>query len=315
MNNSFRITLLLALFLNIFHALPAQTSYTAYYGKTISAYGNMVEHNYTLAAKLYEEAFADNLPFPDDLANLRDCYLAMGDTAAAVNCVERMIACGWQLQETYPVMDFSPLRNRIGAFDSARIAHITDIYPTLRQNYQQQIDLVENAYLERIVLNEIFCQEVRDGAFGEERWTNALFAQNAADLCDLLRNKELDRKHVDVWNSLLLQIALVHCAKALGLKEYARDTLYTEMMELLKQEVLKGNLHPDVYASVYDIVYWFNYGKSYYGRQLSFDPETGKHRCVEIEDAANVDKRRAEIGLPPVWAFCKKYNLTLPDNY
>ena len=70
----------------------------------------------------------------------------------------------------------------------------------------------------------------------------------------------------------------------------------------------------DVYASVYDIVYWFNYGKSYYGRQLTFDPETGKHRCVEVEDAAAVDKRRAEIGLPPVWAFCKKYNITPPAN-
>lgn len=313
MNNFLRV-ILLALFLNIFSVLPAQAPYTAYYEKTISAYGNMAEGNYSLAAKLYEEAFADNLPFPDDLANLRDCYLAMGDTASAVNCVERMIACGWQLRETYPVMDFTPMENRIGSFDSVRIAHITAIYPALRQKYLQQIDPALNAYLERIVLNEIFCQEVRDGAFGEERWTNAPFAQNAADLCDLLKNKELDRKHVDVWNSQLLQIALVHCAKALGLKEYARDTLYTGMMELLKQEVLKGNLYPDVYASVYDIVYWFNYGKSYYGRQLTFDPETGKHRCVEIEDAATVDKRRAAIGLPPVWAFCKKYNIVPPAN-
>ena len=315
MNNFFRTSLLLLLFLDIFNALPAQTSYTEYYEKTISAYVNMVERNYPLASKLYEEAFTDNLPFPDDLANLRDCYLAMGDIANAVNCVDQMIACGWQLYESYHVVDFAPMENRIGAFDSARIAQLTDIYPTLRQNYLQHIDPATNAYLERIVLNEIFCQELRDGAFAEERWTNALFAQNAVELCDLLKNKELDRKHVDVWNSQMLQIALVHCAKALGLKEYARDTLYTGMMELLKREVQKGNLYPDVYASVYDIVYWFNYGKSYYGRQLSFDPETGKHRCVEIDDAATVDKRRAEIGLPPVWAFCKKYNITPPANY
>lgn len=310
-----KIMLVCAALLSVVATASAQTSYNAYYEKTICAYSSMAERNYALAAKLYEEAFADNLPFPDDLANLRDCYLAMGDTTSAVNCVNRMIACGWQLHETYPVMDFTPMENRIGAFDSARIAQITDIYPTLRQNYLQQIDPAKNAYLERIVLNEIFCQEVRDGVFGEEQWTNAPFAQNAADLCELLKNKELDREHVDVWNNQLLQIALVHCAKALGLKEYARERLYTEMMELLKQEVLKGNLYPDVYASVYDIVYWFNYGKSYYGRQLSFDPETGKHRCVEIEDTATVDKRRAEIGLPPIWAFCKKYNITPPANY
>ena len=126
--------------LSVVATASAQTSYNAYYEKNICAYSSMAERNYTLAAKLYEEAFADNLPFPDDLANLRDCYLAMGDTTSAVNCVNRMITCGWQLHETYPVMDFTPMENRIGAFDSARIAQITDIYPTLRQNYLQQID-------------------------------------------------------------------------------------------------------------------------------------------------------------------------------
>jgi hypothetical protein len=226
-----------------------------------------------------------------------------------------MVACGWQLYETYPVIGFRSLENRIGAFDSVRIVYITSIYPTLRQNYLQQIDPTENAYLERIVQNEIFCQEIRDGRFGEDEWLNAVFAQNALDLCSLLKNKKLNRRNVDVWNNQLLQIALVHCAKALGLNEYGRDTIYTDMMDLLKKEVLKGNLHPDVYASVYDIVYWFNNNKSYYGRQLSFDPETGKHFCVEIEDVSNVDKRRAEIGLPPVRVFCKKYNITPPANY
>ena len=86
-------------------------------------------------------------------------------------------------------------------------------------------------------------------------------------------------------------------------------------MDLLKKEVLKGNLYPDVYASIYDIVYWFNYHKSYYGRQISFDQKTGKNYCVEIDDPIGVDVRRAEIGLPPVWAFCQKYNITPPANY
>lgn len=298
-----------------FGYVEAQTSYVPYYTKTIDAFTKMAENNYVQAVESYEEAFSNYYPFPEDLANLRDCYLALEDTANAVNCVKRMVACGWQLYETYPVIGFRSLENRIGAFDSVRIVYITSIYPTLRQNYLQQIDPTENAYLQRIVQNEIFCQEIRDGRFGEDEWLNAVFAQNALDLCSLLKNKKLNRRNVDVWNNQLLQIALVHCAKALGLNEYGRDTIYTDMMDLLKKEALKGNLHPDVYASVYDIVYWFNNNKSYYGRQLSFDPETGKHFCVEIEDVSNVDKRRAEIGLPSVRFFCKKYNITPPANY
>ena len=213
------------------------------------------------------------------------------------------------------VINREPLENTIGAFDSAQIAYITSIYPTLRQTYLQQIDPDENSYLERIVLNEIFCQEVRDGDLVDEKWKSAVYAQNAVALSNLLENREMDRAKVDVWNSILMQIALVHCAKSLGWIEYGRDSLYPGFMDLLKKEVMKGNIHPDVYATVYDIVYWFNYDKSYYGRQRSFDPVTGKHFCVEIEDVSNVDKRRAEIGLPPVWAFCKKYNTTLPANY
>lgn len=82
----------------------AQSSYMPYYQKTINAYAKMAEGQYSLAVKLYEEAFSKDYPFPDDLSNLLDCYLALEDTTSAVNCVKRMIACGWQLDETYPAI-------------------------------------------------------------------------------------------------------------------------------------------------------------------------------------------------------------------
>lgn len=316
MNTNPRVFLLLVFLMSILCSLPAQTPYAPYYEKTINAYTNMAEGNYSLAVGLYEEAFSISYPFPDDLANLRDCYLALGDTVSAVNCVKRMVACGWQLYETYPVIGLEPWKNKIGDFDTTQINHIANLYPTLRQNYLQQINPSENAYLERIVLNEIFCEDIRDGEFAKiNNLSRSAFAQNAIDLCELLKNKELDRKEVEVWNHTYLLTTLVHCAKSVGLKKYKSGTTYAELMDLLKKEVLKGNLNPDIYASVYDIVYWFNYHKSYYGRQVSFNPKTGKHYCVEIEDVSSVDKRRAEIGLPPVWAFCKKNNITLPANY
>ena len=274
----------------------------------------MAARNFRQAAELYEEAFSESYPFPDDFANLRDCYLALGDTTGALNCVKRMIACGWQLNETYPVIGRESIENNIGNFDTTQISHLTSIYPTLRLNYLQQIVPSKNAYLERIVLNEIFCQEIRDGEFAK-KLSSAVFVQNTYDLCELLKNKDLDRKEVDVWNHSLFLITLVHCAKSVCLTKFKDDTLFSNLMDLLKEEVMKGNLYPDVYASVYDIVYWFNHNKSYYGRQVSVDPKTGIRFCVEIEDVGDVDKRRAEIGLPPVWAFCKKFDITPPVNY
>lgn len=312
----FQLSFWLLFFMNLLCTLTAQNSYAPYYEKTINAYTKMAEGNYSLAVELYEKAFSNDYPFPDDLANLRDCYLALGDTTLAVNCVKRMITCGWQLYETYPVVGLAPWKNKIGAFDTTQINYITNLYQTLRQSYLQQIVPSENAYLERIVVNEIFCEDIRDGEFGKiKKLSRSVFAQNAIILCELLKNKELDRKEVDVWNHTLLLTALVHCAKSIGLKKYKSGKTYAELMDLLKKEVLKGNLYPDVYASIYDIVYWFNYHKSYYGRQISFDPKTGKNYCVEIDDPIGVDVRRAEIGLPPVWAFCQKYNITPPANY
>jgi len=306
--------LLCALMLAFGYVWGQTSSYTSYYEKTIGAYNNMAERNFLLAAELYEEAFSESYPFPDDLANLRDCYLALGDTTRALNCVKRMIACGWQLNETYPVIGRESIENNIGNFDTTQISHLTSIYPTLRLNYLQQIVPSKNAYLERIVLNEIFCQEIRDGEFAK-KLSSAVFVQNTYDLCELLKNKDLDRKEVDVWNHSLFLITLVHCAKSVCLTKFKDDTLFSNLMDLLKEEVMKGNLYPDVYASVYDIVYWFNHNKSYYGRQVSVDPKTGIRFCVEIEDVGDVDKRRAEIGLPPVWAFCKKFDITPPVNY
>ena len=40
--------------------------------------------------------------------------------------------------------------------------------------------------------------------------------------------------------------------------------------------------------------------KQIYGTQLQADPKTGKNHFFPIEDEANVDTRRAKIGLPPL---------------
>lgn len=292
-------------------------TYTAYYEKTTKAFIAKIENNYDQAAALYEEAFSDYYPFHDDMASLRDCYLALGDTNRAIDCVKRMIACGWQSKETIPVIGQEVLHeHEIGNFDSLTISYILEIQPALRQEYLRQINQEENAYLYRIMMNEIFCQDLRWCKFNKRKYKKPLdmaWEQNVDELINLLKNKELDRRKVDVWNRSEFEITIIHCAQTV----WNNESKFDELMSVLKQEIKKGNISPHLYATAYDVVFWqkSKFKKSFYGNQTVYDEKAGGRVCIEIEDVENVDKRRAEIGLPPLWAYCKMYNRIPPKNY
>jgi hypothetical protein len=47
--------------------------------------------------------------------------------------------------------------------------------------------------------------------------------------------------------------------------------------------------------------------KQIYGSQIGGDP--GNYYVLPLEDPDNVDKRRAEVGLPPLYEYLKHYNI------
>jgi hypothetical protein len=70
------------------------------------------------------------------------------------------------------------------------------------------------------------------------------------------------------------------------------------MAKLPKDEVSRSN-----YAYLTDRVLLAEGKKQLYGTQFIFS--NGKWRPRPIQDEANVDKRRAEIGLPPLAEYAK----------
>lgn len=71
------------------------------------------------------------------------------------------------------------------------------------------------------------------------------------------------------------------------------------LLALLRHQVTKGNLHPEDYAHLYDATYYHTHGKSYYGTL----------KGIEIHRYKKVDKRREEIGLPPLWVYIKLHDI------
>ncbi len=101
-----------------------------------------------------------------------------------------------------------------------------------------------------------------------------------------------------------------------GLKAFSLLTLHLtdfhfqeQMLLLIKQRYLAGELEGQDYALLYDKVLVHKGKPQYYGTQFIF--EKGKYVPDEIEDEENVDLHRKAVGLPSL----AEYSQFLNDFY
>jgi hypothetical protein len=79
----------------------------------------------------------------------------------------------------------------------------------------------------------------------------------------------------------------------------------------MKVSPYKMKVSPYKMAVIYDHVH----DGEYYGMSLQYSEELEKLVLIPSKDAQNVDIRRAEIFLPPLWVWSKKLNEQFPENY
>jgi len=75
----------------------------------------------------------------------------------------------------------------------------------------------------------------------------------------------------------------------------------------LRDAVKKGHAFPDELAPMEDRVALREGKKQIYGSQIGTDAKTGKAYIAPIEDEANVDKRRADVGLQPLKDYVRQW--------
>jgi tetratricopeptide (TPR) repeat protein len=80
-------------------------------------------------------------------------------------------------------------------------------------------------------------------------------------------------------------------------------------LPLFREAVKKGEADAGQLALLEDRVLVGNGKKQIYGTQLRTNYETGETTLYEIEDEKNVDKRRAEVGLPPLAQYVKRFGI------
>lgn len=78
-------------------------------------------------------------------------------------------------------------------------------------------------------------------------------------------------------------------------------------LPMMKEAVRKGKAEGSQLALLVDRVEMFNNRPQIYGSQISSD--NGKYIIYKIIDEANVNKRRAEVGLEPLEEYVKQWNI------
>jgi len=98
--------------------------------------------------------------------------------------------------------------------------------------------------------------------------------------------------------------------------QHADQKTQEKYLPMMRDAVKVGRAEPRNLALLEDRVALAQGKKQIYGSQIHYDNATGKYFVAPIEDEANVNKRRAAVGLEPLEQYVKHWDIDykLPKN-
>jgi len=82
--------------------------------------------------------------------------------------------------------------------------------------------------------------------------------------------------------------------------QHSENSIRVKYLPMMREAVRTGNLHPRFLVRAEDRIATERGALQIYGGQMKYYPETKSYNVWPVYDPANVDKRRAEIGLGPI---------------
>ena len=173
-------------------------------------------------------------------------------------------------------------------YDKVLAAFLDSIYYE-DQRYRQMIDSVEKTF-----------------GFGSDEMKKLEKAMMRADSLNLVAVTNI----LDTRGWLGPDIVSPRGNTALFLViQHAELETQKKYLPLLRDAVKKKNAQPRHWALMEDRVALSEGRKQIYGSQLQWNEKTGKMELGPIEDEANVDVRRASVGLPPLEEYLKSFGI------
>jgi hypothetical protein len=327
--------------------------YSLYYNYCNKAARAKATSDYLLAIQLYEMAFEKYYPFIDDLKELKECYKHYNMSYKVKQILERMILIGYTCEYQdcfiYDKEHAAKEAFEIIPLDEKDIFNTIN-YDSLYNLFAERTSSAKNRCLESFIIADDFVNNMRwyylehPNIF--DKYINLIdtflkdpkrniaynlsadmgFSTNGRLFISLAKNGYLpSRKESSFWESEQFIGALLHSGITL------QGTLQDTFINILKQHIESGDIQPLQYAVIYDHITRYKWGNSgYYGTAvITMDDENiiqdtnnsgstlnGKHfQLLPPYGIENVDKRRSEIYLYPMWIQAKLLNQKLPKEY
>lgn len=230
-----------------------------------------------------------------------ECLEAEGDTAGAVKYMKLDItgnSTGSDELERIKNVFFG------GSTKSAYYKQIEAAFPALQKQYYSDKNIDVLIEIKMMLATDQF---VRLNGKGQDKkeW-DKLWRQ--VDSTNMLKVKEIYEKYgADSIDGDDMFILLLH-----GTAEF--QNMWDYFQPRLLADIKRGRFYPDSYALMFDRRrLWVEGKESWYG--VLTDAGFPSTKIGKIDDIKDVDKRREEIGLSPLWMQAEMAHQKLPEGY
>ncbi|MEO1513513.1 MAG: DUF6624 domain-containing protein [Bacteroidota bacterium] len=255
------------------------------------------------AAKLYQEA-AEGRNSASAYYNAACSWALVGQTAPALSCLDKSIDAGWtdlewmkkdsDLNSLHETDEWAQSIQKLGAIveeierklNKPLKKELEEIY-VKDQMYRKMLDSIEQTY--GLESDEI-----------KAHWKLI----NDTDSVNEMRVVEIIGEYG--WPGRSLVGGKANSAVWLVI-QHAPLATQEKYLPLLQASVKDGESSGSNLALLEDRILMRNGKPQKYGSQVRRDRDTGEKYFYEIEDPANVNERRAEVGLGPIEDYAKRF--------
>ena len=261
---------------------------------------------YAESTQTYKEAFKIEQKSYSDLYNAACSASLAGDTKLALEWLEKSIDYGWtNISHLKIDTDLNAL-------------HDLKEWPILLEKLQKMLDVIERNYDKplqqellkineddqkyRMQLDEVEKKYGYNSPQMQEIWQII----GEKDSINLVKVKSILDKHGWVGPDKVGKAANQTLFLVIQHSDLATQQHYLPMM---REAVKTGNASGGSLALLEDRVALGEGRKQVYGSQIGRDNASGKYFVSPLEDPDNVDKRRAEVGLPPLAQYVQRWEI------
>jgi len=294
-------TFFILLFISVFTAKLYAQDYIRYWLESDSAnYEYYVKKDVKATLVILQEESKKAKLNSGGVEMMGECLEAEGDTAEAMKYIKLCIS-----EYSIGADELERIKNVFfeGSTKSAYYKEIESSFPDLEKQYYSDKNIDVLIEIKMMVATDQFIR-LNEKGYDEKKWYK-LYRQ--VDSTNILRVKEIYEQYGYSIDGSDMFILIMH-----GTSDF--QDMWDYFQPKLLEDIKKEKIDPSAYALLVDRRRIFVEGKkSWFG--VFTDADFQSPQMGQIDDIKNVDKRRKEIGLCPLYQAAELANQKTPEDY